>query len=57
MSYKYPVMIQSGIRTLIYDCDKYADTDGVVASKRMLDAAGVRYYQYSPTHRKIELEL
>jgi dCMP deaminase len=27
------------------------------ASKRMLNAAGVRYYQYQPTGRKIEIEV
>ena len=47
-------IIQAGIKTLIYGEDKYADTPAVRASKRMLNAAGVRYYQYSPTGRKIE---
>ena len=50
-------VIQSGIKTIIYECDKYAETDGVIASKRMLDAAGVEYKQYIPTGRKIELSL
>ena len=50
-------LIQAGIRTLIYKDDKYADTAATRASKRMLDAAGVRYYQYTRTGRKIELEL
>ncbi|MDR2889330.1 MAG: dCMP deaminase family protein [Lachnospiraceae bacterium] len=50
-------IIQSGIRTVVYDSDKYADTDAVIASKRMLDAAGVRYYRYERTGRRIELEL
>lgn len=50
-------IIQSGIRTVVYAEDKYAGTDSVRASKRMFDAAGVRYYQYQPTGRKIELEL
>ena len=39
-------IIQSGIKEVIYDCDKYADTPSVMASKRMMDAAGVRYHQY-----------
>ena len=47
----------AGIKTIVYGSDKYGDTPAVKASKRMLDAAGVRYYQYSPTGRKIELEL
>ena len=39
------------------ESDKYADTPAVIASKRMMDAAGVRYYQYSRTGRKIELDV
>ncbi len=50
-------IIQSGIKTIIYECDKYADTPSILASKKMLDAAGVAYYQYQPTGRKIELTL
>ena len=50
-------IIQSGIRTVVYDSDKYAATDMTIASKRMFDAAGVRYYQYQRTGRKIEVEL
>ena len=38
-------IIQSGIRTVIYKEDKYANTDGVKASKRMFDQAGVEYRQ------------
>ncbi len=50
-------IIQAGIKTVVYSSDKYADSDSTRASKRMLDAAGVRYYQYSHTNRKIELDL
>ena len=50
-------IIQAGIKTIVYASDKYADTDSTKASKRMLDAAGVRYYQYENTDRKIELNL
>ena len=50
-------IIQAGIKTIVYDSDKYADSPATKASKRMLDAAGVRYYQYARTGRKIELEL
>ena len=50
-------IIQAGIKTLVYDSDKYKDTDGVVASKRMLDAAGVTYKQYEKSGRKITLDL
>ena len=50
-------IIQSGIRTVIYECDKYADTAGVIASKRMMDAAGGRYYHYQHTGRNVEIDL
>lgn len=44
-------IIQSGIKEVIYLSDKYAETDSVKASKRMMDAAGVRYY---PLESKLE---
>lgn len=50
-------IIQAGIKTIVYDCDKYADTESVIASKRMLNAAGVRYYQYQRTEREITITL
>ncbi|HKM03279.1 MAG TPA: dCMP deaminase family protein [Lachnospiraceae bacterium] len=50
-------IIQSGIKTIVYDIDKYANTASVLASKKMLDAAGVRYYQYKRSGRKIQLEV
>ena len=50
-------IIQSGIRKIVYEGDKYADSPAVKASKRMLDAAGVRYYQYNHTGRKLEVEV
>ncbi len=49
--------IQAGIKTIIYASDKYADSDAVVASKRMLDAAGVAYREYEFTGRNITLQL
>ena len=50
-------IIQSGIRNVVYDSDKYAEADSTIASKRMFDAAGVTYRQYERTGRKIEIEL
>ena len=50
-------IIQAGIRTVVYDCNKYDGTPAVTASKRMLDAAGVRYYQYQHTGREITVKL
>ena len=50
-------IIQSGIKEVIYDSNKYGDTAKVQASMRMFDAANVRYHQYRRTGRKIEIEL
>ena len=50
-------IIQAGIKKIVYDSDKYALSPSTVASKRMLDAAGVEYVQYRRTGRKIELEV
>lgn len=38
-------IIQAGIKRIVYECDKYADTDSVKASKRMLTAAEVELVQ------------
>ena len=50
-------IIQSGIREVVYDCDKYADTVAVMASKRMLKAAGVRLRRYEHSGRQITLDV
>lgn len=50
-------IIQSGIEEVIYDCDKYADTPSTIASKKMLDAAGVTYRRYEDTGRVVKIEL
>ncbi len=36
-------IIQSGITQIVYLYDKYKDTESTIASKKMLDAAGVQY--------------
>lgn len=38
-------IIQSGIKKIIYESDKYDGTEGNIASKKMLDEAGVEYVQ------------
>ena len=50
-------IIQSGIKEVVYLSDKYANTPGVQASKRMLDAAGVKYSQLRPAVKTITLDL
>ena len=50
-------IIQSGIKEVIYMNDKYANTDSVKVSKKMFDMCNVKYTQYIPTGKKIELNL
>ncbi|MBO6015101.1 MAG: dCMP deaminase family protein [Lachnospiraceae bacterium] len=50
-------IIQSGIKTVVYAEDKYKDSDSVIASKKMFDAAGVKYVQYESNQKKIQLDL
>lgn len=50
-------IIQSGITTVIYADDKYSGTPSDLAAKRMFDAAGVSYYQYKATGRRITMNL
>ena len=50
-------LIQSGISQVIYYEDKYADSDSVIASKRMFDMVGIRYTPYKRTGRGVALAL
>ncbi len=46
-------IIQAGISRIVYECDKYADTEAVIISKKMLNAAGVQLVQIAPTKKLI----
>ncbi|MBQ8371571.1 MAG: dCMP deaminase family protein [Clostridia bacterium] len=48
-------IIQAGVKEIIYLSDKYDGTPGVVASKRMLTAAGVKFTKFTPTKAQIVL--
>ena len=48
-------IIQSGVKEVLYLSDKYADSMATLASKRMLDAAGVKYTQLTPSVESITL--
>ncbi len=50
-------IIQAGIKTVVYKSDKYNGTPANVASKRMFDAAGVKYIKYNRSGRNITLEV
>ncbi len=51
------LIIQSGIKEVIYLSDKYAHTDGTIASKRLFDTCGVKYKQVKITDKEIKLDL
>ena len=50
-------IIQSGVKEVLYLSDKYKDTMGNLASKRMLDAAGVKYTKLKTDHAQIVLDM
>ena len=48
------LIIQSGIKEVIYISDKYAETDATKASKKMFSAAGVKQTQFE-SDKKISI--
>ena len=51
------IIIQSGIKEILYLCDKYKDTDGVIVSKRLFDTCGVKYRQISFDKKEINIRI
>ena len=49
-------IIQSGVKEVLYLSDKYAATPSTLASKRMMDAAGVKYTQLKPNLTSLTLD-
>ena len=50
-------IIQSGIKEVVYDSDKYSSSAATRASKKMFDAAGVKYTAYSRSGKNIHIEI
>ena len=50
------IIIQSGLKKIYYLEDKYKDTDSVIASKKMLDAAKVSYEKFIAKKEVIEIK-
>lgn len=50
-------IIQSGIREVVYMSDKYADSDSVIAAKRMFTTAGVVFRLYEPSDKNVNFSL
>lgn len=51
------LIIQSGIKKIIYLIDKYAETDAVKASKIMFNQAWVQYVQLTPDKKEVTIKL
>lgn len=49
------IIIQSGIKEVIYLSDKYSETDSVIASKKLFDNCGVNYRQIKIHTKEIKL--
>jgi dCMP deaminase len=50
------VIIQSGIKEVVYLSDKYSETDSVIASKRMFDMAGVTCKKVKASIERITID-
>ncbi len=50
-------IIQSGIKEVIYISDKYADSPSTIASKKMLNATGIKLTQFKSEKSHITLSL
>lgn len=48
-------IIQSGIKEIVYLSNKYKDTDVNIASRKMLDAAGIKYRKLETDLEKLEI--
>jgi dCMP deaminase len=47
------VIIQAGIVEVVYLSDKYGDTEPVIASRRLFEAAGVACRQLEPARTSV----
>ena len=50
------LIIQSGIRMVVYLCDKYALTEQIKASKILLKLAGIQMHQFVPKRKRIIID-
>ena len=51
------VIVQAGIKEVIYLSDKYNGTESNIVSKKILDSVGIKYREYTKTNKKINIEL
>jgi len=48
-------IIQAGIKEVVYLSDKYATTEGTIASKKMLNSAGIKLRQIETKYKTLEI--
>lgn len=51
------LIIQSGLSEVIYYDDKYASTEHTIASKRMLEKAGIKCIAFKKAEKTLEIKL
>ncbi len=52
------IIIQSGIKEVVYLSDKYATLENTIASKKLFDSCGIKYRRIDvKEEKKIEIEL
>ncbi len=49
-------IIQTGVKRIVYLSDKYGDTVGTRASKKLLTLAGVNFEEYKGRYKEVELK-
>ncbi|KAJ8335881.1 hypothetical protein SKAU_G00392230 [Synaphobranchus kaupii] len=50
------LIIQAGIKDVIYLSDKYHDKKEMTASRRLLDMAGIKHKQFEPKRKRIVID-
>lgn len=51
------VIIQSGIKEVIYLSDKYNGTEGNIVAKKMFDVCGITYRKYNEKNKEVKIKL
>lgn len=47
------MIIQSGLKEIVYYSDKHSSKPETIASKKMFDLAGVKYRQFVPMQKQV----
>ena len=50
------MIIQAGLKEVIYFSDKHAEKPETIASKRLLEMAGIKYRQFVPSKTQITID-